>query len=70
MSGAFEGLCDCLCVRVLEWLEDKVEQCRMEIPLHLHIKKLYDPRSWERKMHEMEGRGKLFHCSCPVSFLT
>jgi len=64
---AIEGLCDCVCVRVLEWLEDKVEQCRIELPVHLHFKRIYDPSTWKETVHEMERRGKLYQCSCPVS---
>jgi len=39
MSGAFEGLCECVCVHIIEWLKDKVEPCRMEISIHSHTKK-------------------------------
>jgi len=31
MSRAFEGMCDGVCVHVIEWLKDKVEQCRVNI---------------------------------------
>jgi len=67
ISGAFEVLCDCVCVSALEWLQDKMEHCRTEIPVYLHFERLYDPRYWGRTMHEIERRGNLFQCSYPVS---
>jgi len=50
-NGAFEGLCNCVCTRFLEWTEDKVEQCRMEEDIHSHFKKTYEPRSWDRTLN-------------------
>jgi len=55
-----------VCVRVPEWFKDKVEQC-IEIPGHLHFKRIYDPKSLEQTMHEMVRRGKRFQFICPVS---
>jgi len=26
-DGAFEGLCDCLCTRFMEWMNDKIKPC-------------------------------------------
>ena len=31
MSKAFEGMCDCVCMHVSEWLKDKVESCQVPI---------------------------------------
>ena len=38
-NGAFEGLCNCVCTRFLEWTVDKLEQCRIEEDTHSHFKK-------------------------------
>jgi hypothetical protein len=32
MDGTLEGLCNCVGVHVLQWLEDKVEECYMTPP--------------------------------------
>jgi hypothetical protein len=50
-NGAFEGLCNCVCTRFLEWTEDKVEQCRVEANTHSHFKKANVPRSWNRTLN-------------------
>jgi len=31
MSKAFEVMCDCACIKVSEWLKDKVESCQVAI---------------------------------------
>jgi len=67
-SGAIERLCECVGVRILEWFKDKVEQCRIKVPINLYFKRACDPRSWEATMHKMGKRGKLIQCSCPVSY--
>jgi len=46
-SGAIEGLCECVGIRILEWFKNKVEQCRIKVPINLHFIGLCDPRCWE-----------------------
>ena len=54
-DGAFEGLCDCLCTRFMEWMNDKIKPC---FSLHSTIKQLSRYEKLKRNY---------FDCICPVS---
>jgi len=65
MSEAFEGVCDCACTNVSEWLKDKVESCQVAITTQSQ-KIRYCPRSCLRTLQETE-KYKRFRCTCRVS---
>jgi len=68
MSIAIEGLCDCVCVHVIEWLKNKVERCQLDIITQSQIKKLkYISRPCERTIQETETKIKWFRFICRVS---
>jgi hypothetical protein len=37
-DGAFEGLCDCVCNRFIEWMNDKIRLCTLEHSSQEHIR--------------------------------
>jgi len=66
MSKAFEGMCDCACINVGEWLKDNVESCQVAITTQSQKPIRYCPRSWLRTLHETE-RYKRVRCTCRVT---
>jgi len=63
MSKLFEGMCDCECINVSEWLKDKVESFQLAITTHSQKPIIYCPRSWLRTLQKTE-RYKAFRCTC------
>ena len=66
-NNVIEGLYDCVCDYIPEWLKDKVKHCHSNIPTRLHIEEIYDRKSWEKVILELEKNFKLIQCNCPVS---
>jgi len=66
MSKAFEGMCDCSCIHVSEWLKVKGETCQVLITTQSQKPVRYCPRSWLRTLQETETY-KRFHCTCRVT---
>jgi len=54
MSKALEGMCDCACINVSEWLKDKVKSCQVAIKADSQKPIRYCPRSWLRTLQERE----------------
>ena len=61
-SKAFEGMCDCACINVREWFEDKVEPCHASVTRHSQKPIAYCPRAWLRTFQETE-KYKSFCCN-------
>jgi len=66
-DGAFEGLCDCVCNRFIEWMNDKIRPCTLEHSSQEHIRQYVFLRSWERSEEVQQQRRNYFECLCPVS---
>jgi len=68
MSKAFEGMCDCVCIHVSEWLKEEVKLCQVPIRTEslLQRKVRYCPRSWLRTLQETEKYGR-YRCTCRVT---
>jgi len=41
-KNAIEGLYDCVCDYIPEWLKDKVKRCHLNIPTRLYVEEIYD----------------------------
>ena len=65
-SKAFEGMCDCACINVSEWFEDKVEPCYVPVTRYSQ-KPIGDcHRSCLRTFQETE-KYKCYRCNCRVT---
>jgi len=65
-DGAFEGLCDCVCNRFIEWMNDKIRLCTLEHSSQEHIRQCFST-FWERSEQVQKQRRNYFECLCPVS---
>ena len=66
MSKALEGMCDCACINVSEWLKDNVESCEVAITTQSQKPIRYCSRFWLRTLQETE-RYKRFRCTYRVT---
>jgi len=66
-NGAFEGLCDCVCTRFIEWMDGKIKPCIFEHSTHGEFRQFVFLRSWERSEQVQNRRRDYFECLCPVS---
>jgi hypothetical protein len=66
-DGAFEGLCDCVCIRFIEWMNDKIKPCFSEHSTLEQLRRYVFLRSWERSEEIQKLKRNYFDCICPVS---
>jgi len=66
-NNAIEGLYDCVCDYIPEWLKDKVKRCHLNIPTRLYVEEIYDRNIWEKIILELEKIFKLIQRNCPIS---
>jgi len=61
-NGAFEGLCDCVCSRFFEWMDDKINSCTLDHSTQDQLRLSIFLPSTVRNQNR-----NYFECSCPVS---
>jgi len=69
-NGDIEGLCDCVCNRFIEWMNDKIKPCTMEHSTQDQIRQsfIYDPANVQYRFKIEEGTTLNVYAPCHLRF--